>query len=1105
MRTKWCRFLSFILVFVLFICSQPIVFSAGNQTADKPQLDGTQSKWAEPELVAAYQYGLTYPGIMNNFKRPITREEFSIIVVKLYEKLSGKAAVAGDDPFGDTDNPEILKAYNLGIVAGVSKDKFAPLAKITRQEICVMIFQALKAALPSLDKSAGTVFPFTDINKIATWASDAMKFAYKNDIMKGKTTTLIAPLDNTSREEAIALLKRTYEKFSSTVGTNNSPPHRATIPVQNPPAQRESILKSYAGMLGGNAFLPKYDQRIELFVSITAGKPSQKPVSPKLITASSENMIDTSRLLFAYNGDLFSLGTLTSTKTALPSIRQPSTQQIPAIKPAPQGPYYTSASFGAFINQNGDRKRWFAYKLKNAAGAAKVVWQVSSVPFAGSSDNWKILDGLVANGEVPAAAGEFCIDFGNLGKSLSRIITINTSNYKPIPQGHKVYYVRAVPVNGSGTPIGSPGAGIAVVYGIQAQNGFPGGKSDTSCELWTTKRTYTGSYSGEFQDKPAKNEEVSVSPKDQSNARLFNFHNLDPAVTQIIIQVSEYPFTGNEPWPSNKKLLYEKAYTVPVTESGLPSGFPKGDYPSTVLVPFSQFGRSAADMQEDEYIKYYVRGVLLKPALTPGTVDVGYTNTVNIIYGYSKPIKLYFPPPPKYEYINRSLPELSIKSYTPVQWASSDYLQHYYVFRAPTADEIYCCWINSNTKEVLYPYDALFGQNYYKAQGINNKQQYEQIVIPRVLKPGYLVYFAPPKEEDKEWYQELFDGIVDFFKDLAKIATQIVNQVSAAYNGLKSGLINFVADLCPIPALKGAFKTALEGLVNYGLVAVGLPPTLPNFDELSSMSLDYLADVALTEAGIPANQMTDAVTVEIAGSIGEEIKKAASHSDMNPVGAPFLKLDPAYSYRPAYVDVQISNNSAYPTVPGSFDLDTTFEFDYYNMYANNYDPYDGISFTSDNPYLPGSAAGIETSSNYIGHFLYGLNGNTVNFKAGDKAIYDVFNPVRGQKVPILQPYETRTVRIYLSPYSFYGGGAFPRYPSGDQLLLNDFDNMYFGNGNKKFTNFYLTGYFPSALEFMNSDGKTYIVTDPEAKLAYKYEGSTSDAAKEKPVLSGWNK
>ncbi|HPL52958.1 MAG TPA: S-layer homology domain-containing protein [Bacillota bacterium] len=175
--------------------------------------DGTQSQWAVAELEEAFDYGLTYPGILNNYKTHITREEFCRIVVKLYEKLSGKTVAAAEDPFTDTDDPEVLIAYKLKIVFGVGNNQFAPNNKITRQEICVMIMRALNAAITGIDKSTASIFPFTDESNIALWAKDSMKFCYKNNIMKGVSDKEIAPLNNTTREQAIVLLKRTFEQY----------------------------------------------------------------------------------------------------------------------------------------------------------------------------------------------------------------------------------------------------------------------------------------------------------------------------------------------------------------------------------------------------------------------------------------------------------------------------------------------------------------------------------------------------------------------------------------------------------------------------------------------------------------------------------------------------------------------------------------------------------------------------------------------------------------------------------------------------------------------------------------------------------------------------
>jgi len=188
------------------------VFSDTN--SPPPSLDGTQSSWAENELLEAYQYNLTYSEVMKNFKSEITREEFCVLAVKLYEALSENHSLLGVYPFTDTKNEEILKAYKLGIVKGISSTQFAPSNKITRQEICVMIYRALDVSIPNLDKDISGEYNFTDINKIASWAINEVKFAYKNKIMKGVGNNQIGPLQNTTREQAIVLMKRTYENYS---------------------------------------------------------------------------------------------------------------------------------------------------------------------------------------------------------------------------------------------------------------------------------------------------------------------------------------------------------------------------------------------------------------------------------------------------------------------------------------------------------------------------------------------------------------------------------------------------------------------------------------------------------------------------------------------------------------------------------------------------------------------------------------------------------------------------------------------------------------------------------------------------------------------------
>lgn len=222
------------LVLILAFILVPAIATASSVVSS---FDGTQSSWAEGELRQAYGYGLTFPGVMNNYKRDITREEFSALAVKLFEGITGNKAMIGNNPFNDTKDTEVLKAYRLQIINGKSPTSFYPYEKITRQEIAVMITRTLNASGIST-KITDSSFPFADRGQISSWADDSMQFVYSNGIMKGIDSSSIGPILNTSREQAIVLMKRTYEKYKETTTRIQPQP----LPIQSVPTQSLSTV-----------------------------------------------------------------------------------------------------------------------------------------------------------------------------------------------------------------------------------------------------------------------------------------------------------------------------------------------------------------------------------------------------------------------------------------------------------------------------------------------------------------------------------------------------------------------------------------------------------------------------------------------------------------------------------------------------------------------------------------------------------------------------------------------------------------------------------------------------------------------------------------------
>ncbi|MEA4822862.1 MAG: fibronectin type III domain-containing protein [Clostridiaceae bacterium] len=188
---------------------------------------GRYDAWASEELDAANDAGLI-PDILANtdLTKPITREEFCELAVRLYEKMTGNHAFpASPNPFTDTANEQILKAYSLGITNGTSATTFSPSELINREQCATMIFRAIKLIDPNADYSVAAVADFPDQANISSWAVAATKYMAKIGIIKGDSSGNFMPKPVTAaqsesgygmakREEAILMVERTYVKIS---------------------------------------------------------------------------------------------------------------------------------------------------------------------------------------------------------------------------------------------------------------------------------------------------------------------------------------------------------------------------------------------------------------------------------------------------------------------------------------------------------------------------------------------------------------------------------------------------------------------------------------------------------------------------------------------------------------------------------------------------------------------------------------------------------------------------------------------------------------------------------------------------------------------------
>ena len=213
----------------VYVLLDDIVGNSGLQSgySNTAALGLQSSAWAVPELKQAQSLGLI-PDILTgkDLTKPITREEFCELALLLHEKTTGTTATpVSPNPFSDTSNPQILKAYQLGITKGISDTTFEPNTLINREQCAGMLYRAIKAIAPEEDYVVAGVQDFPDQKQISSWAVEATKYMSKIGIIKGDTGGNFMPKATTStqqaagygmatREAAILMTVRAYDKIS---------------------------------------------------------------------------------------------------------------------------------------------------------------------------------------------------------------------------------------------------------------------------------------------------------------------------------------------------------------------------------------------------------------------------------------------------------------------------------------------------------------------------------------------------------------------------------------------------------------------------------------------------------------------------------------------------------------------------------------------------------------------------------------------------------------------------------------------------------------------------------------------------------------------------
>jgi hypothetical protein len=167
---------------------------------------------------------------------------------------------------------------------------------------------------------------------------------------------------------------------------------------------------------------------------------------------------------------------------------------------------------------------------------------------------------------------------------------------------------------------------------------------------------------------------------------------------------------------------------------------------------------------------------------------------------------------------------------------------------------------------------------------------------------GKAFWYKPGSGGGGSWLEDFLEGVGSVLTGVVDAVGDLVNYASKVWEEIQDGVVGAVAD--SIDALgivdcNEACRALLETGLEIGLASMGVPPSLPNFEELTNQGLEYLADQAAAQfaPGVPipdfvkdyaSQQAKDFVT-----EVAKEMKDNYGVSGLPDWLAPDIRFQPA--------------------------------------------------------------------------------------------------------------------------------------------------------------------------------------------------------------------
>ncbi|BBI31281.1 RCC1 domain-containing protein [Cohnella abietis] len=174
--------------------------------------------WAHSAIVLAVDKGIVagYPDGTFRPQEQVTRAEFAVMLARALGLNKGKPEEQvrhGNETWPTWANAAIGKLVDIGVFQGYPGGNFDPSRKMTRAEMTVVIYRAIKFANPTFKGDGQTAsHSFADADSIPLWGKEAYEAVISEQIIVGDAHNKLRPMDLINRAEAVTMLLRLLQK-----------------------------------------------------------------------------------------------------------------------------------------------------------------------------------------------------------------------------------------------------------------------------------------------------------------------------------------------------------------------------------------------------------------------------------------------------------------------------------------------------------------------------------------------------------------------------------------------------------------------------------------------------------------------------------------------------------------------------------------------------------------------------------------------------------------------------------------------------------------------------------------------------------------------------